>query len=85
MPLSSATAEAFRILVTRKLEAGWTYANDSPVVKPLIHETQLALPPSYDVTPPSFTGLRTGTLELTTQIPGLVEEPTAPRNPKKSK
>ena len=54
MPLSAASPEAFRILVTRKLAAGWSAIPDSPIVAPLVDEATLAIPeplppPPYDV------------------------------------
>lgn len=48
MNLVSTSPEAFRVLVTRKLESGWSYCASSPAVKPLIDETRLALPPAYE-------------------------------------
>lgn len=48
MNLGSTTPEGFRVLVTRKLEAGWSYCKESPAVKPLIDEYRLALPPAYE-------------------------------------
>lgn len=48
MTLTSTSPEAFRVLVTRKLERGWAFAKESPVVKPLFDETRLALPPAYE-------------------------------------
>lgn len=48
MTLTSTSPEAFRVLVTRKLERGWKFAPESPVVKPLFDEYRLALPPSYE-------------------------------------
>jgi len=48
MPLSAHSPDAFRVLVTRKLEAGWSYAEESPLVKPLLDESVLAVaPPPY--------------------------------------
>lgn len=48
MTLTSTSPEAFRVLVTRKLEKGWAFCKESPVVKPLFDETRLALPPAYE-------------------------------------
>jgi len=48
MTLHSSTPDGFRILVTRKLAAGWSYAATSPEVKPLHDESVLALPPPYE-------------------------------------
>lgn len=48
MTLTSTSPEAFRVLVTRKLERGWKFAPESPVVKPLFDEYRLALPPAYE-------------------------------------
>lgn len=48
MTLTATSPEAFRVLVTRKLERGWRFAPESPVVKPLFDETRLALPPAYE-------------------------------------
>lgn len=47
MKLTSTSPEAFRVLVTRKLDKGWAFCKESPVVKPLFDETRLALPPAY--------------------------------------
>jgi hypothetical protein len=48
MTLRSSTPDGFRVLVTRKLAAGWSYAPESPEVKPMHDETTLALPPPYE-------------------------------------
>lgn len=56
MTLSATSPDSFRVLVTRKLAAGWSYAHESPVVKPLSDEFLLALPPAYEeitLDPPS--------------------------------
>lgn len=50
MPLHASSPEAFRILVTRKLAAGWKQLPEAPKVEPLRDESQLALPPPpYEV------------------------------------
>lgn len=45
MRLVSTSPDSFRILVTRKLAAGWSYAPTSPAVTPLADESTLAVPP----------------------------------------
>jgi hypothetical protein len=44
--LNATTPDAFRVLVTRKLAAGWRRIEKSPRVAPMANETQVALPPT---------------------------------------
>ena len=69
MTLHSSTPDGFRILVTRKLAAGWSYAAASPEVKPLHDESVLALPPPYEE------------ITLTPEPPELPPPPTDPDPP----
>lgn len=58
MPLSASSPEAFRILVTRKLAAGWSVIPESPTVAPLHDESALAIP--EPLPPPPYEAISIG-------------------------